>query len=86
MVNQVWLFDLFKALLRLEWRPVNGLDNQCNTEHYIPVFKTNDDIYQIDPDYLKFLESLTQTENESIPAVETFLEEIEVRERELKGE
>ncbi|ELT94809.1 hypothetical protein CAPTEDRAFT_137621, partial [Capitella teleta] len=39
-----------------------------------------------DPDFLKFLDGLDQKSSESAPAVDTILEEIEAKERELKGQ
>ena len=38
-----------------------------------------------DPDYLKFLENQKKLESDSIPAPEVYLQEIEAREKELKG-
>lgn len=38
-----------------------------------------------DPEYLKFLESLEQPEEVSLPSIDTYIEEIESREKEIKG-
>jgi len=38
-----------------------------------------------DDDYVKFLEKLENTEQEVIPTPEVFLEEIEAREKQMKG-
>lgn len=38
-----------------------------------------------DPEYLKFLESLEQPEEVSLPSIDTYIEEIEAREKEMKA-
>ncbi|CAN7997570.1 unnamed protein product, partial [Ixodes hexagonus] len=38
-----------------------------------------------DPEYLKFLESLEQPEEVSLPSIDTYIEEIESREKEIKA-
>lgn len=38
-----------------------------------------------DPDYLKFLDKLKNADNEAIPPPESLLEEIEAKEKLLKG-
>jgi len=43
-------------------------------------------IVHVDEDYLKFVEKLENVEPEVIPTPETFLEEIEAREKQMKGE
>lgn len=40
----------------------------------------------LDPDYLTFLEQLQKAEPEPVPTPDTFLEEIEAREKMLKGQ
>ena len=42
-------------------------------------------MFSVDPDYLQFLDLLKNSEPETIQLPETFLEEIEAREKELKG-
>ena len=42
-------------------------------------------MFPVDPDYLQFLDLLKNSEPETIQLPETFLEEIEAREKELKG-
>jgi len=39
-----------------------------------------------DVDYLKFLHNLQNAEHEAIPTPDTFLEEIETREKQMKGD
>jgi len=40
----------------------------------------------VDDDYLKFVEKLENVEPEVIPTPEVFLEEIEAREKQMKGD
>jgi len=46
----------------------------------------DDDDDDVDDDYVKFLEKLEKTEPEVIPTPEVFLEEIEAREKQMKGD
>lgn len=42
-------------------------------------------IWKLDPDYLKFFETLKNPDDVALPSAEAYLEEIESREKELKG-
>ena len=42
-------------------------------------------VFFADPDYKKFLESLENPTVESSPPIERYIEEIEAKEKELKG-
>ena len=59
------------------------------TQFFIPSnfteYNKNANIFVTDSDYVKFLDSLDHPDSDDVVPIETYLEELEAKEREVKG-